>query len=62
MNIRFFIDRNPKYFGAVLDFLREGRVRNSEVSDAHIEEVREEFEHFSVPIPTNLVSNNYFRP
>ena len=53
---RFFIDRDPKYFPAVLNFMRDGKFRNSDIKSVDLEELTEEFEFFNIPFPHHQVS------
>jgi len=47
----FFIDRHPKYFGLILNYLREARLRESDLTTVDWKELQEEFEYFRVEVP-----------
>jgi len=52
-----YVDRDPKYFQIVLNYLREGKVKKSEthpLQPSEIDELRQEFEYFKVPVPWSL--------
>jgi len=46
----YFIDHNPRFFGLVLDFLREGKFRSSDLKSIDMEELQEEFNFFRIPV------------
>ena len=50
---RFFINRDPKYFGHVLCFLREGKIRD--IEKVNLQHLIEEFSFFKIPFPPQLV-------
>jgi BTB/POZ domain len=52
--LRYFIDRDPTYFEIVLNFMREGRVRNLGLQNIVLEEVRNEFQFYKIPFPNSL--------
>lgn len=47
--VRFFIDRDPKYFGAILNFLRDGKLRPTDIED--FDGFIEEFRFYRIPEP-----------
>lgn len=53
----FFIDRNPKLFGVLLDFLRTDKL-DFEPCKVNMTKLREEFEFYSVPFPNTVAFAN----
>eukprot|EP00026_Physarum_polycephalum_P011207 Phypoly_transcript_11412.p1 GENE.Phypoly_transcript_11412~~Phypoly_transcript_11412.p1 ORF type:complete len:404 (+),score=58.10 Phypoly_transcript_11412:55-1212(+) len=53
-NEEFFIDRDPKHFGAILNYLREGEMRDKGWEPWEVEELTTEFEFFNIAFPSNL--------
>ena len=47
----YFIDRNPKYFGVLLDFLRTGTLDYEDFTEKNIDKLKDEFKFYSVPYP-----------
>ncbi len=51
ISLRLYIEHDSKYFRVILDFLRDGKVR---VDSNDAKKVREEFEFYNLPIPTEI--------
>eukprot|EP00026_Physarum_polycephalum_P009736 Phypoly_transcript_09870.p1 GENE.Phypoly_transcript_09870~~Phypoly_transcript_09870.p1 ORF type:complete len:411 (+),score=55.18 Phypoly_transcript_09870:129-1361(+) len=51
-NGEFFIDRDPTYFEIVLNFMREGRLRNTGLHNTDLEDLRHEFQFYKVDMPS----------
>ena len=47
----YFIDRNPKHFDVVLDYLRGNEKVLERLSDADLETVKEHFDYLLIPFP-----------
>lgn len=52
--IDFFIDRDPKYFGVILNFLREGKLKTSDLKSLDFDDLKDEFRFFKIPPPPTL--------
>jgi len=48
---RYFIDRDPTYFEIVLNFMREGRLRNTGLQNIDLEDLRSEFQFYKIDMP-----------
>lgn len=48
---RFFVDHDARYFGVILNYMRDGKIRSSELQNVDKQELLDEFNHFSVPAP-----------
>ena len=61
---RYFIDRDPTYFEIVLNFMREGRLRNTGLQNTDLEDLRHEFQFYKVDLPDFMqpapVSKQFF--
>jgi len=59
-NGAYFIDRNPKLFSIILDYLRTGEINlirehiNS-CSEYFKQKIREELQYFKLPLPPSLI-------
>ena len=51
---RFFIDRDPKHFGKVLNYLRDKEVHNKGLEPWELEELASDFEFYKINIPSVL--------
>jgi hypothetical protein len=47
---KFFIERDPKHFATLVNFLREGKV-NKKIKAKDMEELRDEFAFYNIPFP-----------
>jgi len=48
----YFIDRNPKYFGLILDYLRTGEIDLQHLESHEITKVEKDFDYFQLKFPT----------
>eukprot|EP00026_Physarum_polycephalum_P009601 Phypoly_transcript_09729.p1 GENE.Phypoly_transcript_09729~~Phypoly_transcript_09729.p1 ORF type:complete len:299 (+),score=33.98 Phypoly_transcript_09729:120-1016(+) len=48
----YFIDRNPKHFGRILDYLRYGKLRVADLSAEQMECLEEELDFYQITDPT----------
>jgi len=56
----FLLDRDPKYFRTVLNYMREGKVKDSDkaaLTPLELDELRQEFIYFKTPVPGFLLIN-----
>jgi len=53
-SLLYFIDRDPRYFGIILNFIREGKVRATDLKSVEIEDLLEEFQFFRIPFNSSL--------
>lgn len=53
-SIEFFIDHDPQYFGIVLNYIRDGKLRNGDLKTVDLDDLREEFKFFKIPVPPTL--------
>lgn len=45
----YFIDRDPSHFGIVLKYMRDGKVRNSDLKSVDPDDLQEEFQFYRIP-------------
>eukprot|EP00026_Physarum_polycephalum_P010975 Phypoly_transcript_11164.p1 GENE.Phypoly_transcript_11164~~Phypoly_transcript_11164.p1 ORF type:complete len:360 (+),score=61.90 Phypoly_transcript_11164:125-1204(+) len=58
-NENIFIDRDPEYFMLVLNFLRDGKLKDSRIKSVDMQELREEFHFFGVPFPYPEINRKF---
>ena len=45
----YFIDRSPKHFGLIIDYLRTGKLDVEGLSSHEVEKLNEELDYFQIP-------------
>jgi len=53
-SVEFFIDHDPQYFGIILNFVRDGKLRNADLKSVDLEDLRDEFKFFKIPVPPTI--------
>jgi len=57
-NGEYFIDHDPKHFRLVLNYLRDGRLRNTELRSIDMVDLIQEFQFYKIEPPASLVRHN----
>jgi len=47
----FFIDRSPKHFGIILEYMRSGKLMISNLNDEQVDSLRSELDYYQIQIP-----------
>lgn len=53
-SVEFFIDHDPQYFGVMLNYIRDGKLRNADLKTVDFDDLRDEFRFFKIPLPPML--------
>jgi len=51
----YFIDRNPKYFGVILDFLRTSEVNLEGYTDRELHDLQKEMDYYQIVLPEESI-------
>jgi hypothetical protein len=51
----YFIDRNPKHFSRILDFLRTEKFSWEGLKSSSVSKLLEDFDYYQIEVPPNLV-------
>jgi len=54
----FFIDRNPKIFDRILDFMRSGKMDYTGLDDYSLEKLQDDCDYYQIEIPKNTMNEN----
>jgi hypothetical protein len=56
----YFIDRNPKHFDRILDYLRYGEFKVEGLSEFDMDKLRADFDYYQIDLPDSLQVRLYF--
>jgi hypothetical protein len=51
----YFIDRNPKYFDRILDYLRTGKLQINGLNAYGRDKIKQDLDYFQIPPPVNFL-------
>jgi len=51
----YFIDRNPKFFGLILDFMRTGKIDLTDLSKKDLIHLEEDLDYFQIQLPPVII-------
>jgi len=56
----YFIDRNPKQFDRILDFLRHGELNLEDLTESEIKKIKFDMDYYLITMPVDLVQTPNF--
>jgi len=50
----YFVDRNPKFFDMILDYMRTGKIDISDLNKKELTQLQDDLDYYQIKLPTEI--------